>query len=280
MKQTGNTKLVLLGTGTPNAEPTRSGPSVAVVANGRPYLVDFGPGVVRRAVAAHQNGVKGLGTENLCRAFLTHLHSDHTAGYPDLILTPWVLERNQPLQVFGPAGIQAMTDHMLAAYQEDIRERIEGLEPANLVGHRVIVKEIEAGIVYEDADIVVEAFPANHGAWPAFSYRFTTEDRTIVISGDTAPHGAMVEEYTDCDILVHEVYSSVGFQMLPKEWQRYHAQVHTSTRELARVASEARPGLLVLYHQLLWEESEQGLVQEIEEIYSGPVVFGKDLAIF
>ena len=87
----GQTQVVLLGVGTPNADPDRSGPSVAIVVNGAPYLVDFGPGVVRRAAGAFQKGLRGLAVKNLRRAFVTHLHSDHTACYTDLILTLWVL---------------------------------------------------------------------------------------------------------------------------------------------------------------------------------------------
>jgi ribonuclease BN (tRNA processing enzyme) len=108
-------KIVLLGTGTPNADPARSGPSVTVVVNRTAYVVDFGPGVVRRAAAARETGVAGLDVPRLKHLFVTHLHSDHTAGYPDFILTPSVLGRDEPLVVYGPAGIQAMTEHLLAA---------------------------------------------------------------------------------------------------------------------------------------------------------------------
>ena len=153
------TKIVLLGTGTPNAEPDRSGPSVAIVVNDTPYLVDFGPGVVRRAMAAFQSGIKALEPKRLKRAFATHLHSDHTAGYPDLILTPWVLERDEPLEVYGPEGIQAMTEHILAAYQQDVDERLHGLEPANESGHSVNVHEIEPGIVHRDSSDLVTPGP-------------------------------------------------------------------------------------------------------------------------
>ena len=138
---TNSTHIVMLGTGTPNADPARSGPSIAIVVDDTPYLIDFGPGVVRRAAAAQQNGIAALQPRNLRRAFLTHLHSDHTAGYADLILTPWVLGRDEPLQVIGPPGLAAMTDHILAAYAADIRERLDGLEPANSQGHRVEVTE-------------------------------------------------------------------------------------------------------------------------------------------
>src|SRR6185295_18934251 len=105
------TQIVLLGTGTPNADPDRSGPATAIIVDETPYSVDFGPGVVRRAAAAYRMGVKALAMPKLTRAFVTHLHSDHTAGYPDLILTPWALERVQPLEVYGPTGLKAMTKH-------------------------------------------------------------------------------------------------------------------------------------------------------------------------
>ena len=115
------TKIILLGTGTPNAEPDRSGPSVALMVDETPYIFDFGPGVVRRAAAA------GLPLVKLNRAFLTHIHSDHTTGYPDLILTPWTLGRVEPLEVYGPSGIHKMTEHILEAYEEDIKERLKNV---------------------------------------------------------------------------------------------------------------------------------------------------------
>jgi ribonuclease BN (tRNA processing enzyme) len=99
MNRKSTTQLVLLGTGTPNAEPHRAGSAGAIIVNETPYLIDFGPGVIRRAAAAYQQGVQALAPQNLTTAFLTRLHSDHTAGYSDLILTPWVLRRDRPLQV-------------------------------------------------------------------------------------------------------------------------------------------------------------------------------------
>jgi len=273
-------QIVLLGTGNPNANPDRSGPSVAIVVNDTPYIVDFGPGVVRRAAAAYQAGIEGLDMWRLTRAFLTHLHSDHTAGYPDLIFTPWVLERFEPLEVYGPPGIRAMTEHILAAYREDIRERIEGLERANESGYLVDVHEIEPGIVYQDNNIKVEAFPVKHGSWQAFGYKFYAPDRTIVISGDTAPTERCVEEYRGCDVLIHEVYSVAGFETRPPGWQKYHSSVHTSSLELAEMASKARPGLLILYHQLFWSASEEELLLEVQSGYDGKVVSGKDLEVY
>jgi ribonuclease Z len=275
------TKVVLLGTGTPNADPERSGPAVAIVVNETPYLVDFGPGVVRRAAAANQVGVTALAVENLKRVFTTHLHSDHTAGYPDLILTPWVLGRDEPLEVYGPEGIERMTANILAAYQQDIQLRLNGLEPANDRGHRVNAHVVEPGIVYQDSNVTVEAFLVSHGAWPqAFGYTFRTPDRIIVISGDTAPTESIAAQCRQCDVLIHEVYSQAGFEGRSPVWQRYHSSYHTSSHELAELASEAKPGLLILYHQLFWGRSEEELLTEIKERYDGEVVSGHDLGVY
>ena len=274
------TTLVLLGTGTPNAEADRAGSSLAIIVDDVPYLVDFGPGVVRRANNAYQKGITALAPEKLCQAFLTHLHTDHTAGYADLIFTPWVLERKQALRVWGPPGIKPMTEHILSAYQADIQERLEGLEPANPIGYHVDVAEIQAGFVYEDERVRVEAFAAKHGSWQAMSYKFITDAGVIVISGDTAPYNGIAERYQGCDILVHEVYSKEMFQKRPPEWQNYHRSVHTSTQELAAIAAQVKPKRLVLYHQLFWGQSIEGLLQEIRAGYDGTVISGSDLDVF
>jgi ribonuclease BN (tRNA processing enzyme) len=272
---------VLLGTGTPNADPDRSGPAVAIVVNGAPYLVDCGPGVVRRAAAAARKGVKGLEVDKLNRLFLTHLHSDHTLGYPDLILSPWVLGRGDPLEVWGPKGIMTMTQHLLAAFQEDIEIRTSGLEPANKTGYKVDVHEIAPGEIYKDSNVTVTAFAVSHGSWPlALGYRFQTPDRNIVISGDTIPSRGVMENCSHCDVLIHEVYSQKGFLRRPAEWQKYHSSFHTSSRELAEIANKTKPGLLVLYHQLLWGVTEEDLLQEVRQTYAGKVVSGHDLDIF
>ncbi len=275
------THVVLLGTGTPNAEPDRSGPAVAVVVNGRAYLVDAGPGVVRRAVAAARLGVAALEPPNLDLVFLTHLHTDHTVGLPDLIFTPWVLERTVPLRVYGPPGVRAMTEHLLAAYGEDVRIRVDGLEPANPTGHGVEAHEIRPGVVYRDAQVRVIAFPVHHGSWEhAFGYRFETPGRTVVISGDAAPSESVVQYCDGCDVLVHEVYAQAGFARRAPEWRRYHADAHTSAPALADLARRARPGLLVLYHQLYWGATPEDLLAEIRERWEGQVVSGADLQIY
>lgn len=276
------TKVVVLGTGTPNADPDRFGPSVAVVVDETSYLVDFGVGIVRRAAAAERSGIKALAATNLKHAFATHLHSDHTLGFADLILSPWVLDRDAPLEVWGPRGLRAMTTHLIAAYAEDIRVRTTGGEPTHKQDPRSVhVHEIAPGVVYRDARVTVTAFAVKHGAWPqAFGYRFQTPDRTIVISGDTGPTSHLEDQCQRCDVLVHEVYSEAGFAKRPPEWQAYHSRYHTSTRELGAIAKRARPGLLVLYHQLIWSSTEDELLKEVRSVYDGKVVSAHDLDVY
>ena len=279
------TKLVLLGTGNPNPSPEQSGCSMAIVVNDTPYIVDFGPGLIRKAAAMtprYGGNIEGLEVKKIKTAFLTHLHSDHTTGYPDLILTPWVLDRDQPLQVYGPVGINAMTDHILKAYQEDIRYRVYGAEPTNDQGWRVDSHEFtEEGMIYRDSNITVEAFPVEHGSWPnAWGFRFTTPDKTIVISGECKPSDKVVEYATGADILVHEVYSKAGFDTKPEEWKSYHSLHHTSTIELAEIGRNTRPGKIVLYHILFWGSSEEELLNEIKRGYGGQVIVGRDLDIY
>jgi ribonuclease BN (tRNA processing enzyme) len=275
------TRVVMLGTGTPNPDPERSGPAVAVVTGGRAYLVDCGPGIVRRAAAAAQRGFPELAADRLSIVFITHLHSDHTIGLPDLMLTPWVLERRVPLEVYGPPGIKAMTDHLLAAYDEDIRMRQGGLEPDKHEGYKVNAHEIAAGEVYRDSNVTVTAIAVPHANWAhAFGYRFEARDRVIVVSGDTRPSDALVQACNGCDVLVHEVYSVKGFKGRAPEWQRYHADAHTSTSELAAIASRAHPKLLVLYHQLFWGATDDDLVREVKQGYAGAVVSAHDLGVY
>jgi ribonuclease BN (tRNA processing enzyme) len=274
-------QIVLLGTGTPNADPQRFGPSLAIIVDGTAYLVDFGPGVVRRAAAACETGIEALEVSRLNRAFLTHLHSDHCAGYADLILTPWVLGRAEPLKVYGPPGLRSMTEYLLAAYEADIRERLDGLEPVNPTGHRVCAVDVEPGTAYRDERVTVEAFAVNHGSWPAYGYRFTAPDRVIVVSGDTAPFEGMTQAYAGCDVLIHEVHSEEGLQGRDPVWQAYHRIVHTSTVELAEIVGIVRPKLLILTHQLFHERvTEDQLLREVRDRYDGLVVSGRDLDVF
>ena len=274
------TSVILLGTGTPNADPDRSGPGVAVVVDSVAYLIDCGPGIVRRAAAAaKKHGVKGLEAKNLEHLFVSHLHSDHTIGLSDLLLTSWVLEREKPLQIYGPTGLKDMARYILLAYDADIQNRLDGLQPATTDGYKADAREITGGLVYQDERLRVTAFHVDHGTWKeSFGYRFDTPDRSIVVSGDCVPSPELIRFAKGCDVLIHEVFTAEGFKRRPAEWQKYHAKSHTSTAQLAEIANQTKPGLLVLYHQLYWGVSDNDLITEIRAAgYDGPVVSGADL---
>jgi ribonuclease BN (tRNA processing enzyme) len=278
----GATQVVMLGTGTPQANPDASGPAVAIVVNGAAYLVDCGPGVVRRAAAAERKGIAALRVQNIKVAFITHLHSDHTLGYPDLIFSPWVLGRTDPLEVYGPRGLQDMTDHIEKAWEKDIDVRTNGLAHLNKNGYQVHVHEIAPGVIYQDKNVTVRAFLVAHGSWDqAFGYRFDTPTRSIVLSGDTGPTEAIVKACNACDVLLHEAYSEVSVAALPPDRQKYFRSFHTSSVELAREAAQAKPGLLVLYHQMFWSPTpEEQLLKEVQQRYAGRAVSAHDLDVF
>lgn len=286
-----NTQVVMLGTGTPNPVPERSGPSVAIVVNDNSYIVDFGTGVVRQAERANQMGINALEAKNLKTAFLTHTHSDHSIGLADLIFTPWVLEREDTLKIFGPKGIKKMVDHILAAYEEDINARMFGLEQANKTGIVVKTTEISEGVIYKDELVTVEAFLVDHPPFEAYGYKFTTPDKVIVISGDTCYNTNLIKHAKNCDILIHEVISSTGVQLRDPKWKKYHLRVHTTSKDLAKIAAEVNPGKLVFYHQLFMcapdetgrmvteAEREEEMINEVKDLYKGTVISAKDLDI-
>jgi ribonuclease BN (tRNA processing enzyme) len=276
-----HTQVVMLGVGNPNPDPDRSGPAVAIVVNDAAYLVDCGPGVVRRATAAERKGITALKASELKTVFITHLHSDHTLGYPDLIFTPWVMGRSDPLQAYGPRGLRQMTDHIEKAWKKDIYVRTQGLEEANRTGYKVVMHEIAPGVVYRDANVTVTAFPVQHGIWDqAFGYRFDTADRSVVISGDTRPTESVVDACHGCDVLLHEVYNPHGEELNTPHWKQYFHEFHTSPEELGDIARRAQPKLLVLYHLSLEKLPEEDLLEQVKKNYTGKVVLAHDLDIF
>jgi ribonuclease BN (tRNA processing enzyme) len=284
------TQVVLLGTGTPPADPDRSGAATAIVVNDTPYLVDFGAGVVRRAKSAVvDRGVAALDPVKLRVVFVTHLHSDHTVGYPDLILTPWVLGRRVPLEVYGPNGIAHMTEHVMEAYREDFaaRQRDRKLYTVGAFpeGHAVNAHEIKAGVVYKDENVTVTAFATKH-TLESYGYRFDTRDRSIVISGDTNPTQATIDACRGCDVLIHEVLTHDWLSRRP-DFHAYAAVHHTTTSQLVELANQAKPGLLVLYHASLSlrpavdsERSPPAVVLKEMSGYTGRVVVGRDLDVY
>ncbi len=269
-------QIIMLGSGSPNAEVDRVSSGLAVAVDGRPYLVDCGHGIVQRVVKAHEGGLITWDTTDLDRLFVTHLHADHTVGLPDLLYTPWIHGRESPVDVYGPAGLEHMLAHIQLAYAENIREH-RSAHPSTKMGYQARAHEVKAGLCYRDERIEVQALPADHGDLAAFSYKFVTPSGTIVVSGDTKPTPGFAGWARGCDLLIHEVYSARKLPDRPPAWRAYHSRVHTSTRELAALANDIRPGRLLLYHQLFWGQTPQELVAEISSEYAGDVVSAADL---
>jgi len=274
------TTLVMLGTGMPRPDPMCFGPATAVVYNGRTFLFDVGPGVMRRMAAAR------LSIRGPEAVFITHLHSDHTLGYPDLIFTSWVMGRKQKLQAYGPVGLKRMTKHIIAAWREDIDVRIKGLERQTKTGYRVDVHEFEDGVVYDHEDVRITAIPVLHGCWKqAFGFRIDTPDRSIVISGDTRPSPALIEASRGVDVLVHEVYPAS--QVAPEirvggeVWPSYRREIHPSDREAGVIASRAEPKEPVLHHIVRHGNDDEELGASIRAGgYEGDIVVARDLDRF
>jgi ribonuclease BN (tRNA processing enzyme) len=294
--------VVLLGTGTPVPDPEHSGPATAIVVDNACYLVDFGPGVVRRAKqAVLLRQIAALEPANLKVAFVTHLHSDHTAGYADLILTAWTAGRHVPLAVYGPAGLQSMTEHLLQAYRIDVETRTAagGDQRANPEGWKVNAHEIKSGVVYKDEKVTVTAFPTQH-AMESYGFRFDTPDRSIVISGDTSPTEATINACNGCDVLIHEARAMKMFTKLPEDRRSFGAKNHTTSEQLAALAAKAKPRLLIVYHAWIsswpsvapsgshplvlttgeFHSSADVLQKEIRSRYSGRFVIGQDLDVY
>lgn len=278
--QTPPVAVITLGTGGPNPLPTRQGPATAVTVGERVFLFDAGTGVERQMNAA------GLPISGPTALFLTHLHSDHTLGLADLILTSWVMRRTRPFPIYGPAGTDAMVRHLLAAYAEDIRIRTDGLEHEVRGGEQVTVHAVRPGVVFDSGGVRITAIPVPHGSWAeAYGYLVEAPGRRIVISGDTRYSEALERAATGVDVLVHEVYPSTRSAREDRpggdDWPAYLRSFHTSDQDLAGLATRAHPGLLVLTHVVRMGAPDSEVVAGIRRGgYQGPLVVAKDLDRF
>jgi ribonuclease BN (tRNA processing enzyme) len=271
------TKVVTLGTGMPYPDPKASGPATAVVVGKRVFLFDAGAGVMRQINAA---GLPITGPE---ATFITHLHSDHTLGYPDLFLTSWVMRRQKALEVYGPKGLRRMTNHLLEAFSEDIEVRTRGLEREVVTPLKVNVHEIDPGVVYNQDGVRVTAIPVPHGSWKlAYAYRVDTPDRSILISGDTRPSEALITAAKNIDVLVHEVYLSTNLKPEDRPggelWPQYMREFHTSETELGEIAARTNCKMLILTHIIRFGGTDEQLLSGVRKGgYAGRVEVARDL---
>lgn len=277
------TKLILLGTGTPVMISNRYQSSLAIIVNEKPYIVDCGSGILERLSNARAMGIKGLENPKLTRLFITHFHPDHTVGLPGFIIAPWNQRRWDALKIYGPDGIEKKVNGLLEVYADGIYEHLTN-NPKDMSPIDVQPIVINAGIFYKDDLVKVEAIPVVHGSFEAYAFKFTTPDKTIVISGDTCPVENLYEKAKGCDILVHEVYSETVMKTRPKVAQDYFKKVHTGGIELGKIAQKVQPKLLVLTHQIAYglsnEATAEAILKEIKMNYEGAVAYGNDLDVF
>lgn len=275
------TQLILLGTASPRITAERFQTSFALLIDGAVYVIDAGSGAYGRLIQALAKHGNGTAEVDLRHVFLTHLHPDHTLSLPSFIFGPYQLGRQEEINVYGPTGTQAMVDHLTEAYKVGIHE-LQYHGPREMPPVHVNVTEISPGLMFEDKRLKLEAIQVVHGNLEAYAFKATTADKTIFFSGDTCPVDILVEKAAGCDILIHEVYTASKLSQVPERWQWYFSKVHTSAKEVGKIAAQVKPGLLILNHQMyLGGTTDEELLQEIRDGgYTGEVVSGKDLQVF
>jgi ribonuclease Z len=278
-------KVTLLGTGVPTPSPDRFGPATLIEAGDQKLLIDAGRGA---AIRLYQLDIP-LG--RIDALLLTHYHSDHTSGIPDVWLTGWLQShfgtRRKPFRVIGPIGAKVLMENLERAYALDIKIRIadEKLEPSGIA---VTVEEFECdGVIFEKSGVKVIAFEVDHGdvIKPACGYRIEYGGRAVVISGDTRVHPNVIKYGTGADLLVHEVATARPELMKEAFIQRIIGH-HTTPREAGRVFSQAKPKLAAYTHIVLLASEKVPpvslgeVVSETRETYDGPLEIGEDLMSF
>jgi ribonuclease Z len=285
--------VTLLGTGSPIIEPGglgakmpqgRANAMTLVRAGEETLLFDAGRGVVERL---YQANVKG---GDLTAVFLTHFHSDHIVGLPDLWLAgrlrlAWG-SRAKPLDVWGPAGNVKFISELSKAYDADVKAR--PTEPhSEIVGHEFT----QDGVVYEKNGVKVTAFTVDHGATkPAVGYRIDYKGRSVLISGDTRYHDNVIKYGMNVDLMLHEVLIASPKLLQARPQLKSIFDLHTSPEQCGEIFDKTRPKLAAYTHLVFFGGPAFGapvpaptvddLIAETRKAYAGPLESGEDLMTF
>lgn len=270
-------KVTLLGTGTPVPAMNRFGPSILVEAAGQKFLFDAGRGALQRLT---QLRVRWQDVDGL---FLTHLHSDHVVGFPDLWLTGWLVGpgRDRPLHVWGPRGTKTMMSHLEQAYDFDIRMRLydDRAAPDGVV---ILAEDFTEGVVFEKGGLRITAIEVDHSpVRPAFGFRVDYGGRSVVLSGDTRVSPNLIRHAQGVDLLIHEVASPESFQRAGTRPERAKSVIehHVTPEQAGEVFAKTKPRLAVYSHIVQPDAGEQDLIPPTRRSYSGPVEVGEDLMV-
>jgi len=267
-------KITLLGTGNPRPVMSRFGPSILVEAGNEKLLFDCGRGATQRLYQLNSS------FPEITALFLTHLHSDHTVGIPDLWLTGWVMGRSTPLPVWGPEGTKAMMQHLQEAYAFDIHIRRDVDTKLPGAGAEVIARDIQEGVVYDRTGLKVTAFLVDHGEIkPAFGYRVDYGGHSVTLSGDTRPSENLIKFAQGTDVLIHEVIDPEAFgdtvSTDTKEQRRKIIEHHTTPEQAGIVFTRVKPKLAVYSHIVPPDVPE--VIPHTRKTYAGPLEVGEDL---
>jgi ribonuclease Z len=269
-----NLKVTLLGTGYPRPVMERFGPSILIEAGKEKLLFDCGRGVTQRLYQLK------VPFGEVTALFLTHLHSDHIVGIPDVYLTGWLLGRTTPLRVWGPAGTAKMMSHLEQAYQFDIHTRRDVDEKLPGQGAVVVAKDIEQGVVYQNNDLRVTAFAVDHSpVKPAFGYRVDYAGHSVVLSGDTRYSENLIRFSQGTDLLIHEVIDPeaylAGDRLFSPEMKQKVIAHHTNPEQAGTIFNKVKPKLAVYSHIVPFDAPD--LVAHTRKTYPGPLEVGEDL---
>jgi len=268
-------RVTLLGSGAPPPRLDRFGPSTLIEVGSEKFIVDAGRGAMQRIYQL------GIPFGEITGLFITHHHSDHVVGFPDLWLTGWIGrpwgKRRQPLHVWGPVGTQQMMEHLPLAFAVDIRVRRKNY-PAD--GVKLLAHEIEEGEVLNRDGVRVSAFKVDHGGedLPAYGYRIDYRDHAAVLSGDTTFNENLIEHSQGVDVLVHEVTAATESAAESSEQLKRIASNHTTPEQAGEILRRVKPKLAVYNHLLLFGgATAEDLIPATRSKYLGPLIVGEDL---